>query len=182
MIFALFRRDATRQAVDNFYVGLAAAARNPNLFIDYGVADTLEGRFEALILHVSLVQRRFKALGAEAEKPAQLLTDCLFADLDGAIREIGVSDIGVPRKMKMLAEAYFGRMAAYDAMLREDGDVAATLARNVLGMGKGATDHAAASGLAGYVGRISAMLSQRDCSTILKLAAEDFRVLTRTAG
>jgi cytochrome b pre-mRNA-processing protein 3 len=177
MIFGLFRPDRDKAAVERLYGELVAASRQPVLYAALGVPDSLEGRFESLTLHLALVQRRLKAIGASAARVAQLLTDCFFADLDSAMREIGVGDLGVPRKMKTLAGAYFGRMAAYDAMLEPGGEPEATLARNLLGLGLAPDQPDKAAAIAAYVGRIATALSVRDLAGILALGAADFAAL-----
>jgi cytochrome b pre-mRNA-processing protein 3 len=176
MIFGLFRGDDEKKAVERLYVEIVAASRQPVLYTTLHVPDSLEGRFEALTLHVALVQRQLKAIGAPAARVGQLLTECFFADLDSAMREIGIGDMGVPRKMKTLAGAYFGRLAAYDAMLAPGGDPEATLARNLLGVGTEPEAVASARPVAAYAAGVAAALSTRDLAGILALGAADFAV------
>ncbi len=177
-MFAFLRRNPLRQAVENFYVELAGAARNPHFFTVCNVPDTLEGRFEVLVLHAALVQLRLKTLAGDAEKVSQLLTDSLFADLDAAIREAGVSDVGVPRKMKMLAEAYFGRLSAYEAMMKGEREVVPTLAKNVLATNDGAADHPGSIALSNYVAALAGMLQQKGLAGLLALRGQEIQVLT----
>ena len=128
--------DPAKQDAERLYRAVVAAARAPALFSAFGAPDTVEGRFETLTLHMVLLQQRLLALGAPARPLAQALTDNFFADLDAAIREIGIGDISVPKKMKVYAEGYFGRAAAYVHALAEGDDaLAEALARNVLGLG-----------------------------------------------
>lgn len=179
MIFNLLRRDPMRPAVNRLHATLVAAARNPVLYARFGVPDTLEGRFECIVLHVALVQRRLSGLGPEGVHAAQLLADQTFAELDSAMREIGVSDLGVPRKMKTLAGAYLGRAAAYDAMLAPDGDVQATLGRNLYGAEIAGAHAAGLRAMAAYVTALAAALSGMDLATILSLQPQ---ALARLAG
>jgi cytochrome b pre-mRNA-processing protein 3 len=125
------RRRALEAEAGRLYCAIVARARRPGLYRDLGVADTLDGRFEMLALHVALLLRRLKELG-EGEL-AQSVVDNMFADLDQALREIGVGDISVAKKIRPMAEAFRGRAAAYGAALdAADGDVLArALARNV---------------------------------------------------
>ena len=148
MIAGLFRRDsARRRAVEGLHAAISAAARRPGLYTRLAVPDTVEGRFEALCLHVILVLRRLNRLPAPAADVAQDLVNAVFAQLDASLRELGVGDMGVGKRMKKLGAAFYGRATGYDAAL-DAGDGAAlavVLARNVLG---GAGD---AVGLTAYV-------------------------------
>jgi cytochrome b pre-mRNA-processing protein 3 len=135
LILRLFRKDTNNEAVGGLYARAAAAARAPALYLSLGVPDTLEGRFEALSLHVVLILRALRRLPPPAGDVATDLTDRLFSELDGSLREMGVSDTSVPKRMKNLAGAFYGRAEAYDSALAA-GDRAAlagSLARNVLG-------------------------------------------------
>lgn len=124
------KRTAARLAGE-LYGPIVARARHPGLYRELGVADTLDGRFEMLVVHVVVLLRRLRALGEGGL--AQEVIDLMFADLDQALREIGVGDISVAKKIRPMAEAFRGRAAAYGAALdAADGDVLArALARNV---------------------------------------------------
>ncbi|WP_349368393.1 ubiquinol-cytochrome C chaperone family protein [Salinarimonas sp.] len=135
MILRFFRRDPRRELIESLYTRVAQAARQPGLYLDAGVPDTVEGRFECLALHVVLVFRRLRTLPAPASDVSQDLADAFFRSLDQSLREMGVGDLSVPKKMKTLAEAFYGRAHAYDAALdaRDADALAAVLARNVTG-------------------------------------------------
>ncbi|HEX4764677.1 MAG TPA: ubiquinol-cytochrome C chaperone family protein [Lichenihabitans sp.] len=125
---------ANRRTIEALHDGIMAAARRPAFYLDYGVADTFEGRFEILALLAGLALRRLNAMAAPGPEVAQRLVDALFRRLDPALREMGVGDFAVPKRMKRLAGDFLGRNAAYDAALRQDGSgLAAALSRNVLG-------------------------------------------------
>ena len=103
-------------------------------FAALGIPDTLDGRFEALALHAFLVLRRLKGQGAEAERLAQAIFDTMFDDMDRSLREMGVGDLGVGRRVKAMAQGFYGRIAAYDRGLAQGDDVLAeALRRNVFG-------------------------------------------------
>jgi cytochrome b pre-mRNA-processing protein 3 len=114
-----------------YYRQIVAHARQSKLYENFGVADTLDGRFEMLLLHMFLYQRKLGVLG-ETDL-AQAITDLMFSDMDQSLREYGVGDISVAKKIRPMAEAYSGRMAAYGGVL--DGEMATSLenviARNV---------------------------------------------------
>lgn len=135
MILNLFRPNPRRAAIAALYDRLAMAARAPGLYLELGVPDTLEGRFEALALHVVIALRSLRALPAPADEVARDLTDAFFRDLDGSLREMGVGDTTVPKRMKALAQAFYGRAKAYDMALEnaDEAALAAALGRNVQG-------------------------------------------------
>jgi cytochrome b pre-mRNA-processing protein 3 len=135
MILSLFRKSREAPSVERVYAAIVAASRDPELYRSMGVPDTVMGRFESLVLHVGLVLRRLKAMPPPADALAQELVDSFFAGLDSAMREIGVGDVSVPKKVRKLGQGFYGRLAAYDAALAPDAgaeDLEAALARNVL--------------------------------------------------
>ncbi|GJD61532.1 ubiquinol-cytochrome C chaperone family protein [Methylobacterium frigidaeris] len=166
MIRNPFRReDARRRAIEALHIRINAGARVPALYLDLGVPDTVEGRFEALCLHVVLVLRRLRHLPAPAADVAQDLVNSVFEQLDSSLRELGVGDMGVSKRMKKLAQAFYGRASAYDAAL-DAGDrdaLAATLARNVLAR----EEPEAARGLAAYVAAADAALAGTDLDALM---------------
>ncbi len=135
MVLSLFRKNPRREAIESLYQRTAAASREPSLYRDLGVPDTVEGRFEAVTLHMILVLRRLTGLPDPAGEVAQDLVDCFFRHLDASLRELAVGDLAVPKRMKKLGEAFTGRSLAYHQAL--DGGqgeaLAAALGRNVLG-------------------------------------------------
>ena len=127
-----FGPSSNRLVIDRLHGEIVAAARNRVLFTDFGIEDLFEGRFESVVLHASLVLRRLRALPAPAPDIAQDLADALFHHFEVALREIGIGDAAVPKKMKGFAEAFLGRGLAYDEALRGNpADLASVLKRNV---------------------------------------------------
>jgi len=120
---------------------LVSRAREPVFYAALGVADTIDGRFDMLAFHAWLVLAELK--GAE---PAQALTNIIFTGFDEAMREQGVGDIGIGHKLKAMAQAFYGRMSAYDAAKSQD-ELAAALAKNIW---RGAETDAHARQLAAY--------------------------------
>ena len=106
-------RAARRALAERVYEQIVAAARQPALYADWGVPDTPLGRYEMVALHLFLVLHRLRGETGPAAELAQELTDGFFADLDHSIRELGVGDLGVPKRMKKLARMFYGRAAAY---------------------------------------------------------------------
>jgi cytochrome b pre-mRNA-processing protein 3 len=125
------------------YIALVAAARNPFFFESLGVPDTLDGRFELIVLHMFLLQHRFIQASASAngastdatkyEDFARELAEVFFADMDCSIREFGVADTGVKHRIKAMANAYHGRLQVYAAALGNESHVRTALARNLYG-------------------------------------------------
>lgn len=120
-------------AAQSLLTWVVGEARRPDYYIEGGVADTVDGRFDLMMLQLFLMLRRLKAEGPAGQEMAQRLLDAAFSHLDEALREMGVGDLSVPKKMKAMAEAYRGRAAAYEAALEtgdEDG-FAEALRRNL---------------------------------------------------
>ncbi len=163
--FGRRRRAPNRELLDRLHADIVAAVRDPLFYTDYGVSDTFEGRFELLAVHAGLVLRRLNAAEPPGPAVAQDLVDTIFGHLDSDLREAGVGDITVPKRMKKLAEAFLGRSSAYDQALRQDSEaLAAALARNVF------ADRSDGTRLAAYVSSayrsleaasVSALLGQR---------------------
>ena len=128
----LFRRRDNDAIIDRLHAGIVAASRRPALYLHLAVPDTLDGRFESVTLHAVLALRRLQACEPPGPDMAQHLIDTIFAHFDRTLREMGVGDTSVPKRMKTLAEAFLGRRAAYDAALGEgDAALAAAVLRNV---------------------------------------------------
>ncbi len=137
MTFRLFRRSDNQAVIAGLYAATVAAARQPALFTELGMVDTFEGRFESVTLHAALVLRRLNALPTPGPEVAQDLVDAIFRHFDHTLRESGVGDTVVPKRMKRLVEAFLGRSTAYDEALRRGDGLQEALARNVLAVAAG---------------------------------------------
>ena len=168
MFGRLFQSRSARRLVDRLHGDIVAAARQPALYVDCGVPDTLDGRFEMLVVHCSAVLRRLEAAPAPGSALAQDLTDSMFRHLDIALRETGVTDLGVPKRMKKLASAFFGRALAYADALAQDTDepLAAAFARNIFG-GSLAADDRRVARLARYARAVDKALSTTPNASLL---------------
>ncbi len=114
------------------YRSAAAQARRPAFYRGLGAADTPDGRFELYCLHVALLLMRLKGQGPAAAETAQALFDAFVRSLDDALRELGVGDLTVPKRMKTMGQAFYGRARAYDdalAALPDTTELDALLAR-----------------------------------------------------
>jgi cytochrome b pre-mRNA-processing protein 3 len=156
----LFEGSRGRRAAEALYGSAVAQARLVDFYGESGVPDTVDGRFDMIVLHVFLVLHRLKEGDAKTADTAQALFDAMFADMDRGLREMGAGDLGVGRRVKVMAKAFYGRVAAYERGLAEGGDaLAAAVLRNIF-RGDPAKD-AAASRLASYMyGQVTALERQ----------------------
>jgi cytochrome b pre-mRNA-processing protein 3 len=176
MISLPFRRSRRAGNIDALYGMIVAQARSPAFYRDYGVPDTVEGRLDMLMLHLVLLIRR---LGQDQPRgtdiiPAagQRLFDRFCRDIDANFRELGVGDLTVPKKMRQVAEAYYGRARAYEHALQANDMPAleAALARNVFGA---SVPLLGARRLAAYMREASRQLDAQPATAISR-AALDF--------
>lgn len=114
-------RDKTA-SVQGAYVSIVKQARRPELYAPGCAPDNFDGRFDMMALHVHLVLRRMRALGMGRSDVGQDLFDMFFKDMDQAMREAGVGDMGVGKKVQKMVEAFYGRATAYDGVLDAQGD------------------------------------------------------------
>jgi cytochrome b pre-mRNA-processing protein 3 len=127
------RRNRHERVAHSLYCHAVAAARAPWFYAELGVPDTLDGRFDMVGLYVFLLIRRLNALPAPGPALAQEVFDAMFSDMDVTLREMGVGDLGVARRVRAMWEGLHGRAAAYQAALEAADETAlvAALARNV---------------------------------------------------
>lgn len=158
--------DSASDAADLSYALVVEQARRPVFFTDYGVPDTLDGRFELICLHAFLYLYRLKAGGPRASRLSQSFFDRMFADFDRSLREMGTGDLSVGKHVKRMARAFYGRILAYEEGLAgDDAALGAVLARNVFGTISGPVPSAAA--LAAYVRRTVAELRRQPTAELL---------------
>jgi cytochrome b pre-mRNA-processing protein 3 len=144
MILRAFRRTPETHRIAGLYGAIVAQARLPVFYTHYGVPDTVEGRFELLVLHMVLLLRRLgreagtapgrgRAGRAAGQEMGQELFDRFCRDLDHNLREMGVGDLSVPKRMRGFAEAFYGRQAAYTTALgsADAHELEKALARNI---------------------------------------------------
>ncbi len=118
--------------VEATYIALVAAARNPFFYTTLKVPDTLDGRFDMIVLHLFLLQHRLRDETAHTDF-ALSLSEAFVRDLDRNLRELGVADTGVSHRIKKMGKAYHGRLQAYSAALVDRTALCAALARNLYG-------------------------------------------------
>src|SRR5215470_19643309 len=161
MIFQFFRRTREDPSIASLYGTIVAQARAKGLYQRFRVPDTVNGRLEMLLLHVVLLLRRLNQEPDGAPNGAtlgQAVFDLFYQDKDDNLREMGVGDLAVPKEMRRIGEAFYGRQAAYVGALASSNPQALVevLKRNALESGEGAR------ALAGYVRAAAEALAARD--------------------
>ncbi|MBN9669847.1 ubiquinol-cytochrome C chaperone family protein [Roseibium aggregatum] len=132
MLFGLFRR-RSNNAEHSVYCQIVAQARQPVFYTDFLVPDTIDGRFDLIVAHAVLYFRRMRSEGKDVARFAQTVFDLFFLDMDASLREMGVSDTRVPKKVKVMGEAFYGRADVYIPAI-DSGDaaeLAKALGRNI---------------------------------------------------
>ena len=171
MIFQLFHRTREDPSIASLYGTIVAQARAPAFYQSFGVPDTVNGRLEMVLLHVVLLLQRL-AVEPAAGPLGQAVFDLFCQDMDANLREMGVGDLAVPRTMRRIGEAFYGRQAAYRAALDSNDPRALVevLARNVLdgrqGTDQGQGTDQVAERLAGYVRSARHALAAQDIAEL----------------
>jgi cytochrome b pre-mRNA-processing protein 3 len=109
-----FKPRTTQTAGRKLYAAVVEQARRPELYAAFGAPDSVEGRFELYTLHVFLLLDRLRGQGPQAADTSQALFDTYVSALDDALREMGVGDLSVGKKMRKLGEAFYGRVKSYE--------------------------------------------------------------------
>jgi cytochrome b pre-mRNA-processing protein 3 len=151
-----------RGTIEAIYGMIVAQAREPLFYAGLGVPDTVNGRFDMVLLHLWMVLRRLRPVPGGAAH-CQALFDHFCADMDGNLREMGVGDLTVPKRMQKFGEAFYGRSAAYDAALDAGGEaLAQALCKNILD----GRDIGQARRLAAYANAVIAALAGLDDTAV----------------
>jgi cytochrome b pre-mRNA-processing protein 3 len=163
MIFHLFRRTPRDPSIASLYGAIVAQARVRAFYQCYGVPDSVNGRFELIVLHAVLLVSRLAREGAPGRLIGQAVFDHFCDDMDANLREMGVGDLAVPRQMRGIGEAFYGRQRVYEEVMAEPdlARLAVALGRNVYGS-CGQAVPAGAERLAAYV-----------CAAVGRLVAQD---------
>jgi cytochrome b pre-mRNA-processing protein 3 len=176
MILRLFRRRFHPGTIHTLYGAIVAQARRPEFYEEIGAADTVEGRFDMIVLHLVLVLRRIER-EPQGAALGRALVDAFGRDMDHNLREMGVGDLAVPKQMKRMMEAFHGRARSYAGALcgADPTALEQALARNVFG-GDGAPG---AARLAAYVRRAAGQLDATQGAQFLRggLAFPDPRAI-----
>lgn len=165
---ALFSRSRFDDRAHDLYDRIVAQSRQPDFYRAGGVPDSVDGRFDLLVLHAALVMRRLRDAGEEGRQLAQALFDLMFADMDRSLREMGVGDLKVGRRIKTMVKAFYGRAAAYDRALEKGAGadvMKAALERNVYGTVE--PDDTQLTSMAAYVRALAQSLESQDDDDLL---------------
>jgi cytochrome b pre-mRNA-processing protein 3 len=168
MPFANFfkRKDAAPDPVIALYGALVEKARDPKFYTAYAVPDTVDGRFDMVVIHAMLVMRRLREVPEEVHATGQRLFDLMFTDMDRSLREMGVGDMSVGKHVKRMAKAFYGRAAAYEAGMDIGGDaLAKALSENLFRHGQPSAD--AIAGIGSYLLRASEHLARQPVADVL---------------
>ena len=150
---------------NQLYVRLVEQARSPAFYLEASVPDTIDGRFDMIAIHMFLVMHRLKNLGSEVESFSQQLFDEMFADMDRGLREMGVGDMGVGRRVRAMGKAFMGRVEAYDEAAEDPDLLKQALARNLY-RGED-VDEASLASMAGYLAQEMDGLAAQDADAIM---------------
>jgi cytochrome b pre-mRNA-processing protein 3 len=178
MFGRLLRRAAPEDVIAPVVYGaIVAQARNPVFYSDLGVPDTVTGRFEMVVLHLGLLLDRLQ--GTEADKTlGQKVFDLYCIDMDRSLRELGVGDLAVPKRMRKMTEAFYGRARAYRQAMADGGDTLhEAIARNVFG---GDASASGSAPLAAYARASAAALSVTP-SAVIAAGSVPFAAITSGA-
>ena len=167
MLAWLKTRSNRRQTARSLYGSIVTRAREPVLYAAWGVPDTVQGRFEMIVLHLVLVLRRLAAEGRARERLARALTEAFMVDLDDTMREMTFGDLAVPREAKRAAAALFDRHRAYLAALDTGRDLTLAQAIGAQLAYLGAGDDLNALAVAAYMRTCASALDAEPAALIL---------------
>jgi cytochrome b pre-mRNA-processing protein 3 len=167
MLDRLARRRDRTEAAHTLYVALVGQAREPAFYRACAVPDSLDGRFDMIVLHAFLVMRRLGAEGETGAALSQALFDVMFSDMDQNLRELGVGDLAVGRRVKTMARGFYGRVKAYeDGLSRtDDTGLTAALRRNLYATAEATPGQIAA--MAGYLRQAAVALTGQDARELM---------------
>lgn len=129
----LAKRRAPRKSASALYGRIVAQSRLAEFYKDFNVPDTVEGRFELLALHMFIVLETLRRQGAGGDPVARCLVDAFFADMDTSMRELGVGDMAVPKRMRKLSAAFYERLNTYRGAAESPASLANTIQDHIFG-------------------------------------------------
>lgn len=165
MILSLFRKSTATEPVYAVYNSIVAQSRQPIFYAEWGVPDTVTGRFDMISLHMALLFRRLRT-GTKAGKDfSQAVFDLFFKDMDRSLREMGAGDLAVPKKIQKMGNLFFGLLAGLNEAIDRNDDeaLAAVISRNLLG----GEDSANVRALVAYVRERDSDLANQPADSII---------------
>ena len=163
----LFRQRPAYAAGQALYRAAADKARDPAFYRDAQAPDTVEGRFELYMIHVILLALRLRGQGRPAAETSQVMFDAFLRGLDDAMREMGVGDLSVGKKMRKLGEAFYGRAKRYDVLIGDPAELTAMIRRTLFADVEGAGADAGAASVSAYAARTHADLAGQPLERLL---------------
>ena len=106
--------------IDQIYNKIVKQSRSEDFYLNLGVPDTFDGRFDMLLLTSIILIHRLSSIRTNGKEVAQNLFDTMFLDLDYSLREIGAGDVGVSSNIKKMASAYLGRQKVYSDSFKKN--------------------------------------------------------------
>src|SRR3954469_2720791 len=165
-MFMLFKPNPERTAAELAYRRIVEQARQPGFFLNGGVPDTIDGRFELICLHAFLYLHRLKGEQSRSARFGRRFVAAMFADFDRSLREMGTGDLSVGREVKRMAEGFYGRFATYEeGLAADDTELRAALARNLFGTAT--PDPAKLAAMAAYMRGQAVALRCQETGTLL---------------
>ncbi|HEV7345919.1 MAG TPA: ubiquinol-cytochrome C chaperone family protein [Devosia sp.] len=139
MILSLFRKNTATAPVYAVYSAIVAQSRQPRFYAEWQMPDTVTGRFDMICLHLALLFRRLRAGSGEQKDFSQAVFDLFFKDMDRSLREMGVGDLGVPKRIQKMGNVFFGLLASMNEALDRGNQAALSevLSRNLFGGASG---------------------------------------------
>ncbi len=165
-MFLSFQSRAVKESAASLYAAVVAQSRRPVFYAELDVPDTVDGRFDILCLHVFLVIDRLGGAGREGRRLAQAMFNQMFLDMERAVREMGVGDLGVAKHVRRMMKAFNGRCLAYKNGLEDPAELEEALVRNIYGTTT--ADGAALSALVAYVRQCRAVLGAQPDTLVTK--------------
>lgn len=134
-MFTWFKKQPNPQTAkaEALYSAIVAQARMPAFYARLGVPDTVDGRFDMILLHAFVVMQRLRDGDGMSRQLSQVLYDVMFKDMERSVREMGIGDLSVPRHIRRMMKAFNGRMDAYEKGLADPATMNDVLRRNVYG-------------------------------------------------
>lgn len=164
MLTWLRSRSRTGKTATALYGSIVTQARERAIYVHGGVPDTMEGRFGVIVVHMFLILERIRGEGAKGDGMARALLETFMTDMDDSMREIGIGDMAVPRRVKKAAAALHEQIECYRAAIAETSGTAlrAAIERHVL-LGSGGGD---APLIAGYIRRAQESLAKQSWTDV----------------
>ncbi len=163
-----FKSDPLLKVAEQLYVKIVEQSRQPEFYTDFKTPDTVDGRFEMISVHAFLAMRRLKSGDNSASELSQLLFNVMFDDMDRNLREMGVGDLGVGKRVKIMAKVFYGRIVAYEEALDANDEVLKeALIRNHYGTLEAIDDDSVAL-LAQYISKNSKILEQQSIDDFMQ--------------